>query len=194
MRIVGITGGIGSGKTTVCRIFETLGIPVYYADVEAKRIMQEDEQVRSKIRKLLGTDAYDTEGNLNRNFIAKRVFNDSEKLGKLNSIVHPATIRASIAWAKRQNTPYVLKEAALMFESDAFHHVDKVIGVYAPVALRLHRTMKRDHISREEVLKRMKNQIDEEVKMRLCDFVIYNDEQQAVIPQVLQLHKKLGTF
>ncbi len=194
MHIVGITGGIGSGKTTVCKIFQTLGIPVFYADEEAKRIMQEDELVVSKISELLGAGAYDSEGKLDRNFIASHVFREREKLDKLNSIVHPATVQASIAWAKEQKAPYVLKEAALLFESNAFHYVDKVIGVYAPVTLRLHRTMKRDNVSKEEVQKRMRNQINEEVKMRLCDYVIYNDEQRAVIPQVLELHRKLTTL
>lgn len=194
MHIVGITGGIGSGKTTVCKIFQTLGIPVFYADEEAKRIMQEDESVVSKISELLGAGAYDSEGKLDRNFIASHVFREREKLDKLNSIVHPATVQASIAWAKEQKAPYVLKEAALLFESNAFHYVDKVIGVYAPVTLRLHRTMKRNNVSKKEVQKRMRNQINEEVKMRLCDYVIYNDEQRAVIPQVLELHRKLTTL
>lgn len=191
MRIIGVTGGIGSGKSLVCRMFETLGIPVYYADQQAKRLMTEDPRLVNAIMELAGPGAYDEKGRLDRRFLAGKVFNDKEKLTRLNAIVHPATIADSKAWAEKQNASYVLKEAALLFESKAFHYVDQVIGVYAPVTLRLHRTMQRDGISKSEVQKRMDGQINEEVKMRLCNFVIYNDESRAVIPQVLQLHAQL---
>lgn len=192
MKAIGITGGIGSGKTTVCKIFETLGIPVYYADEEAKKLMQHNAEVVAGIRSLFGDEAYNADGILDRAFLARQVFNDKEKLDRLNAIVHPATIRDSLEWAEKQTSPYILKEAALLFESEAFHYVDKVIGISAPVTLRIHRTMKRSHITREEVSKRMKNQMDEEVKMRLCDFVIYNDGQQAIIPQVMKIHEQLA--
>lgn len=191
MPIIGVTGGIGSGKTTVCKMFETLGIPVYYADEAAKRLMQNEAEVVAAIRELFGDNTYNKEGKLDKSYLAKQVFNDKSKLEKLNAIVHPATIRDSIAWAQKQSAPYVLKEAALLFESDAFHYVDKVIGVFAPVTLRIHRTIKRSNITKEEVLQRMENQINEEVKMRLCDFIIVNDGQHALIPQVLDLHKQL---
>jgi len=191
MLTAGVTGGIGSGKTRVCKIFETLGIPVYYADEQAKALMRTDEQVIAAIKDLLGEEVYEEGGKLNRSLIAKRVFNDSKMLKRLNAIVHPATIRHAASWANRQKSPYVLKESALLFETDAFHHVDKAIGVSAPVALRIHRTMKRDNIKREEVLKRMENQMNEEIKMRLCDFVIVNDGQKALKPQVLQIHEQL---
>jgi len=191
MLTAGVTGGIGSGKTRVCKIFETLGIPVYYADEQAKALMRTDEQVITAIKDLLGEEVYEEGGKLNKSLIAKRVFNDSKMLKRLNAIVHPATIRHAASWANRQKSPYVLKESALLFETDAFHHVDKAIGVSAPVALRIHRTMKRDNIKREEVLKRMENQMNEEIKMRLCDFVIVNDGQKALKPQVLQIHEQL---
>src|SRR5690625_2062205 len=191
MLTAGVTGGIGSGKTRVCKIFETLGIPVYYADEQAKALMRTDEQVITAIKDLLGEEVYEEGGKLNKSLIAKRVFNDSKMLKRLNAIVHPATIRHAASWANRQKSPYVLKESALLFETDAFHHVDKAIGVSAPVALRIHRTMKRDNIKREEVLKRMENQMNEEVKMQLCDFVIVNDGQKALKPQVLQIHEQL---
>ena len=191
MRIIGVTGGIGSGKSLVCKMFETLGIPVYYADQEAKRLMNEDPQLISAIRKLAGPKAYDDQGRLDRRFLAGKVFNDKAQLARLNAIVHPATIADSRTWAERQTAPYVLKEAALLFESSAFHYVDQVIGVYAPVTLRLHRAMKRDGISKSDVQKRMANQINEEIKMRLCDFVLYNDESRPLIPQVLHLHQQL---
>lgn len=191
MKKIGITGGIGSGKSTICKIFEVLGIPVYYADEAAKRLMQHDHLLRTSIREHFGHEVYDSSGNLNRAFLAKMVFNDKEKLTLLNSLVHPATIKDAEQWAEKQQAPYIIKEAALMFESEAFHYVDKVIGVYAPQPLRIKRTMDRDHISRTEVLKRMQNQMDEDTKMKMCDYVIYNDEQQAVIPQVLKLHEEI---
>lgn len=191
MKKIGITGGIGSGKTTVCKIFEVLGIPVYYADKEAKRLMQHNHLLKTAIREHFGHETYDSSGNLNKTFLAKQVFNHKEKIALLNSLVHPVTIRDAEEWAQRQDAAYVIKEAALMFESEAFHHVDKVIGVSAPEALRIKRTMDRDHVSREGVLKRMENQMNEEMKMKMCDYIIYNDEQQAVIPQVLDLHEKI---
>ena len=187
---VGLTGGIGSGKSTVAKIFETLNIPVYYADESAKHIMNNDEALRKKIIELFGDDAYNAFG-LNRAHIAAIVFNDKQKLEQLNSLVHPATISHGENWMLQQTTPYAIKEAALIFESGVHASLDYVIGVSAPVHLRIHRAMKRDNISREEVKARMNRQIDEVIKMRLCDFVIVNDEQHLVIPQVMELHQKL---
>lgn len=191
MKKIGITGGIGSGKSTICRIFEVLRIPVYYADLEAKRLMQHDHLLKTAIREHFGHEVYDSDGNLNRIFLAKIVFGDKEKLTLLNLLVHPVTIRDAELWAEKQDAPYVIKEAALMFESEAFHYVDKVIGISAPVPLRIKRTMNRDGVERGEVIRRMKNQIDEGTKMKMCDYIIYNDEQQAVIPQVLKLHEAI---
>lgn len=190
MIIIGVTGGIGSGKSTVCRIFEVLGIPVYYADREAKRLMVQDRDLVAAIRDRFGDSAYDSQGNLDRHYLARQVFNDQQALKQLNALVHPVTIRDAALWANQQNTPYVLKEAALLFESEAFHHVDRVIGVSAPEAVRVLRTIRRDGISREEVYKRMGAQLEESMKMHLSDYVIYNDEKQAVIPQVLALHQQ----
>ncbi len=188
---IGVTGGIGSGKTTVCRVFEVLGIPVYYADAAARTLMETDPGLITGIRKNFGGAAYNEEGKLNRKYISDIVFRDEAKLSRLNSLVHPATIREAARWMQLQTTPYAIKEAALMFESESFHHTDKVIGIYAPKNLRIQRAMKRDAISREEVLARMNKQLDEEVKMHLCDYIIYNDEQQLVIPQVMKLHGEL---
>lgn len=187
---IGLTGGIGSGKTTVARIFQVLGVPVYYADQEAKRLMNEDELLKQQIIGHFGKEAY-KDGRLDNKYLAAIVFKDRSKLDILNSIVHPATIRDGEEWMKRQTTPYAIKEAALIFESHSQEYLDYVIGVSAPEPLRIHRSMKRDGITREEVLARMSKQIQEVIKMRLCDFIIYNDEQQLVIPQVLQLHEKL---
>jgi dephospho-CoA kinase len=187
---IGLTGGIGSGKSTVAKIFETLGIPVYYADEAAKRIMNEDEQLRQGIIKNFGEDAYIAD-TLNRSYISQQVFNNKEKLAVLNSLVHPATIRDSEEWMQRQTTAYAVKEAALIFESNVNKYLDYVIGVTAPEELRIERTMNRDMISSEEVKSRIKNQMDENEKMSLCDFVIHNDGQQALLPQVLSLHHEL---
>jgi dephospho-CoA kinase len=190
---IGITGGIGSGKSTVAGIFEVLGIPVYYADAEAKRIMNEDELLKEQIIAQFGKDSY-AEGKLNNKFLANIVFNNREKLELLNSLVHPATIRDGERWMQQQTTAYAIKEAALIFESSTQAHLDYVIGVSAPEPLRIHRAMQRDNISREAVLARMEKQIQEVIKMRLCDFIITNDEQQLLIPQVIALHQKLSSL
>ena len=190
---IGLTGGIGSGKTTVAKIFELLGIPVYYADDAAKRIMNEDEELKTAIQKQFGKDAYDNEG-LDRTFLSAKVFTDPVQLEILNSLVHPATIRDAAKWMSQQKTSYTIKEAALIFESGSTEHLDYVIGVYAPTQLRIKRAMERNHLSHEEVTQRINKQLDENIKMKLCDFVIYNDEQHLLIPQVIELHKKLLSF
>ena len=187
---IGITGGIGSGKTTVARIFEVLGIPVYYADDAAKRIMNEDETLKKEIIKNFGEQSY-IDGKLNREYLGSIVFKDKKKLTVLNALVHPATIRNSNAWMKCQKTHYAIREAALIFESGAQAQLDYVIGVSAPVELRIQRAMLRDNLTREQVMERMDRQINETIKMRLCDFVIVNDEKKPVIPQVLKLHERL---
>jgi len=197
---VGLTGGIGSGKSTIAAIFEVLGIPVSYADREARRVMNEDRELRASIIEHFGPESYTNpeghpspDGQLNRKYIAGQVFTDPARLELLNSLVHPATIREGRKWMDtlEGRYPYAIREAAIIFETSAAAHLDFIIGVYAPATLRIHRTMQRDHISRDEVLQRMKNQIDEEIKMRLCDAVIVNDDQHAVLPQVLQLHQRL---
>jgi dephospho-CoA kinase len=190
---IGLTGGIGSGKSTVAGIFEVLGIPVSHADDEARLLMNEDEELRQQIVRHFGEEAY-TGGRLNRSWLAGQVFNDPKKLELLNSLVHPATIQAGERWMEQQRAakaPYAIREAAVIFESRGAAKLDYIIGVAAPAALRIHRAMQRDKITREKVLERMKNQISEDIKMRLCDFVIRNDEQEALLPQVLELHGQL---
>jgi len=190
---VGITGGIGSGKSTVAKVFEVLGIPVYYADEAARRVMNEDEEVRKQIIQHFGASAY-RNNQLDRAYIGGQVFNNKQKLELMNSLVHPATIRDSENWMRRQTTPYAIKEAAIIFESGTQDQYDHIIGVTAPVPLRILRAMKRDGLTRDQVLARIEKQIQDVIKMRLCDFVIYNDEQQAIIPQVIALHEKLITL
>src|SRR5690606_16335447 len=187
---VGITGGIGSGKSTVARIFEVLGIPVYYADEAAKQLMNTDPVIRKGIIREFGEEAYKN-GMLDRKYLALQVFNNEEKLSKLNALIHPQTIADAESWAEAQQSPYTSKEAALILESGSQNKLDFIIGVYAPAALRIKRTMHRDGISREEVIARMNKQIEENIKMRLCDAVIMNDDRHMVIPQVLQLHELL---
>lgn len=186
---IGITGGMGSGKSTVAKVFETLGIPVYYADDAAKRILNENEELKAKIINYFGQDAYNENG-LNRSYLASIVFNDREKLDLLNSLTHPLTIADANAWFEKQKSPYAIKEAALLFESGAAEGIDYVIGVDAPRAIRIRRIMQRDQLTASEIEKRFSKQLQEDIKMKLCDFVIKNDEQQLVIPQVLALDKK----
>jgi dephospho-CoA kinase len=187
---IGLTGGIGSGKSTVAKVFETLGIPVYYADDAAKRLMNTDSELKKNLIRQFGEQTY-VNGELNRPHLASIVFNDTHKLDLLNAMVHPVTINDAAEWMKQQQSKYVIKEAALLFESTAKEGLDYIIGVAAPKHLRIKRVIDRDHVSREEILKRMGRQIAEDIKMRLCDFIIINDEQQLVIPQVLELHETL---
>jgi dephospho-CoA kinase len=187
---VGLTGGIGSGKTTVAKVFEVLGIPVYYADDAAKRLMNEDEQLKQQLMQHFGAATY-INGVLNRTHLSSIVFQNKEQLERLNSLVHPATIADAAKWFNNQSAPYVIKEAALLFESGTADGLDKVIGVWAPATIRIKRVMDRDKVTAEEVKRRMNNQIEETIKMRLCDFIIENNEQQLVTTQVLELHEQL---
>ncbi|MBX9782989.1 MAG: dephospho-CoA kinase [Chitinophagaceae bacterium] len=187
---IGLTGGIGSGKTTIAKVFEVLGIPVYYADDAAKRLMNEDELLKQQLIQQFGMETY-INGQLNRSHLSSIVFNNKEKLELLNSIVHPATVTDARSWFEKQTTPYVIKEAALLFESGTAEGLDKVIGVWAPETIRLKRVIDRDHVTADEVKRRMNNQIEETVKMKLCDYVIHNNEQELVTPQVMQLHRQL---
>lgn len=186
---IGVTGGIGSGKTTVCNIFKVLGIPVYNADEEARRLMQNDPLIISEIKKLFGNEVYHNE-ELNRAKIAGIVFGNKELLNELNSIVHPAVGKHFNNWANsRVNQPYIIKEAAILFESGANKGLDYVITITAPEKLRIRRIMNRDGISSEDVKRRMKNQWTDKKIQKLSDFTITNDDKKMVLPQVLKLHQ-----
>lgn len=187
---IGVTGGIGSGKSVVCRIFGVLGIPVFDADTEAKRLMRADAALASAIRAEFGAETYYEDGTLNRAYLADQVFNDEERLTKLNALVHPAVIRAGEEWARGQTAPYTIKEAALLFESGSFKLNHYTILVSAPVGIRIERVMKRDGITAKQVEARMERQWPEEEKRQLADFEIVNDGVQALIPQVLMLDKR----
>lgn len=190
---IGLTGGIGSGKSVVAKIFATLGVPVFDADSVAKNIMNEDAELKQQIIAAFGEASY-VDATLNRKYISNIVFNDAYKLEQLNALVHPATIAAADRWFNMQKAPYVIKEAALLFEAGTALHLDYIIGVHAPLNLRIHRVIKRDDVTRQDVLARMNRQIDENIKMRLCDFVVVNDEQQLLTPQVIELDKKFCTL
>lgn len=187
---VGLTGGIGSGKSTVAKIFEVLGVPVYYADAATRELMNTDAEVKDAVIRHFGEQSY-LDNLLNRKYISSIVFSDPKKLELLNSITHPATIRHAAAWMQTQHASYIIKEAALIFESGSAEGLDYVIGVYAPKPLRIKRVMQRDKISSDEVINIMNKQLDEEIKMKLCDFVLRNNEQELIIPQVIKLHEHL---
>ena len=190
---VGITGGIGSGKTIVCKIFETLGIPVYYADDRAKALMVEDKKLVSDIKNIFGEEAYLPNGELNRKHIADIAFHNPLKLKELNAVVHPAVLEDGNRWhAEQKDAPYTLKEAALIFESDSYKNLDKIITVFAPQNVRLERVILRGgNLSKQDIEARMSKQLPEEEKMKRANFIIYNDGEQALIPQVMKIHQLL---
>ena len=190
MLIVGITGGIGSGKTTVCGIFAALGVPIYYADARAKEVMVTDQQLMIDITRNFGDAAYQN-GVLNRQFLAEQVFSNKDKLAVLNGLVHPAVGRDFMNWLlSHQQFPYVVKEAAILFESGAYKAVNTTVLVTAPEDVRLQRVMQRDGVAEAEVRKRMTNQWPEERKVELANHTIINDGKHLLIPQVLALHDK----
>jgi dephospho-CoA kinase len=189
---IGITGGIGSGKTTVCSIFETLGIPVFYADTVAKQIMVTDPILVAGVKQAFGADSYFADGTLNNKHIAAIVFNNAAQLEKLNGLVHPAVFRAFDSWMLQvpDTVPYTLKEAALLFESGSYQMCDQTVLVIAPIELRLQRVMARDGVSEAQVRARMDKQLSDEQKMKMADHLIYNNETDSLIAQVLKLHQQ----
>lgn len=189
---VGITGGIGSGKTTVCKIFEVLGVPVYYADDRAKELITTDPYLIKNIKKLLGDDVYDANNNINKKRIAAIVFNFPEVLEQYNAIVHPAVHEDAEKWMRRhQQFDYVIEEAALLIETGTYKKLDAIICVTAPVEVRIDRIKTRDKLTLSEIESRLENQMPEEEKIVLSDFVIHNDGSTPLIRQVLRIHEKL---
>lgn len=189
---IGVTGGIGSGKSTVCSIFEHLGVPVYNADNRAKQLMSDDEELKKKLRLAFGWDVYDKNDNLDREYLAKIVFNNPPQLRILNHIVHPAVFDDYANWVKDQSDAghlYSVKEAALLVEAESYKELDKLIVVTCPIDIRLERITKRDGIRREEVLKRIENQLSDKDRLEHADYVIKNATNFSLIKQVLVLHK-----
>lgn len=189
---VGITGGIGSGKTTVCRVFAALGIPVFHADDAAKKLMIEDDALKQRIIFLLGEEAYQ-DGQPNNAYISSIIFSQPEKLTELNALVHPVTIDYADRWftAQAGKAPYAIKEAAIFFESGSDKYVDVMIGIYAPQEIRIARAAHRSNLSFADIKARIARQMNEEEKMARCQYVITNDDVQAVLPQVLNIHRQL---
>lgn len=186
MLSVGLTGGIGSGKTTIAAVFDALGIPVYNADAAAKRLMNEDEMLKAQLLDMFGEGLY-KKNKLDRAYLANIVFGNKEKLDALNNLVHPLTIADATQWFRKQTSPYAIKEAALIFESDSWKDLDAVIGVSAPETVRIQRVMKRDNIDAQQVSARMSQQMDEVQKMSKCDYIITNDDVSLVMPQILKI-------
>ncbi|NVK04904.1 MAG: dephospho-CoA kinase [Flavobacteriia bacterium] len=187
---VGLTGGIGSGKSTVAQIFEAFGIPCYYADDRAKELMRSDENLKSDLIEEFGADVYQ-DGSLNRSLLAKIIFEDDSARERINGLVHPAVGRDYEEWQANQNSAYVLKEAAILFETGGYKASDYNILVTAPEELRLRRVMERDGAKKEEVLARMRAQWSDEKKSKLADFIILNDEDHSLITQVKEIHEAL---
>lgn len=191
---IGITGGIGSGKSTVCRLFEKFGIPVYYADDRAKWLMNNQPELIEKLKTTFGTLVYDESGNLDRGYLADIVFNDKEKLDVLNAIVHPAVFDDGIKWQAEQEAlgvPYSLKEAALLFETGSYLSLDKIIVVTAPEDLRIQRVMARDNVTREEVLARINKQMPQDEKEKLADYIVTNIAWESLNIQASEIHEEL---
>ena len=188
---IGITGSIGSGKTTVCKVFEILCIKIYHADTEAKKFLSK-ESVKKKIKYLFGDSIFNKNGNIDNKILASIVFNDPHSLEKLNSIIHPLVKSDFDRWLKKhKKEKYILHEAAIIFESDFYKDFDAIITVSAPKDLRIKRVKQRDNITYQEIINRMKFQLSDEEKIIKADFVIYNDEQQLLIPQILKIHNEL---
>jgi dephospho-CoA kinase len=188
---IGITGGIGSGKSTVAHIFAVLGAPIYDADSRAKYLMAHNEPLKKSIQETFGKESYHEDGSVNRAYLASQVFNDEQKVKQINALVHPKVAEDYITWVQEHaDKPYVIREAALMIESGSHKFLDKLITVFAPEDIRIKRVKARDPQRSETEIKAIINkQLPEEEKLRLADYIIYNNDTQAVIPQVLALHK-----
>jgi dephospho-CoA kinase len=187
---LGITGGIGSGKTSVCRVFNVLGIPVFSADPVARQIMESDKSIIRGINKIAGRDLYKN-GTLNRAELSSLIFNNSDLLNKVNALVHPVVFEKFNNWVEKQNTPYVIMEAAILFESGGSNLVDRVATVVAPVEERIERVTRRNLLSRGQVMERIRNQMDDESRIKMSDYVIYNSENDMIIPAILKIHEDL---
>lgn len=185
---IGITGGIGSGKSYVAKIFKALGVPFYDADRVARNIMEESDAVRADLIAAFGKQVYLPDGHLDRPYLSSVVFRDQAKLDILNRIVHPAVIKDGEEWSAKQRGPYSLKEAALLFESGSYKKLDYTILVVAPEDIRIARVMSRDQVSREQVIDRIKKQKTDQEKKTMADFIIVNDEHEPLLEQVLNLH------
>lgn len=192
MIVVGLTGGIGSGKTTVAKLFYKLGIPIYIADLEAKKLMGRSKIIKRKLITLFGDDAY-LNGQLNRPFLADKIFNDKSLLQRMNAIVHPKVGAHFKRWLKKQNSPYVIKEAAILFENGSYKNCDYLITVSTSEDIRIKRVIERDNVSKERVNAIIKNQWNDAQKIALSDFVIQNYDLSETVKQVNEVHAEILT-
>jgi dephospho-CoA kinase len=190
MMKIGVTGGIGSGKTSVCRVFSVLGIPVFSADQAAKEIMDTDPVIKSHIISNTGTSLY-ADGKLDRAKLANLIFNDQSLLQKVNLLIHPAVFNRFEKWTKEQTAPYVIMEAAILFESGAASLVDRIVTVVAPVEERIDRVTRRNKLSREDVMDRIKNQMEDENRLKLSHYIVQNSENDMIIPAILKIHEDI---
>lgn len=190
MKVVGLTGGIGSGKTTIAKMFEALGVPVYYADDEAKILMKTSLSIKNKLIQIFGSEAY-IQNEVNKEFLANIIFHDKEKLHQINTIVHPEVNTHFKQWVKRQNAKYIIQENAILFESSKQDFFDIIITVTAPIELKISRVIERDSTSMEKILARMNNQLTDDFKISHSDYVIYNIDLQESMSQVNHIHLRI---
>ena len=188
--VVGLTGGIGSGKTTVAKMFEELGVPIYIADIEAKKLINRSKVIKRKLITLFGEEAY-INNKINRVFIANQIFNNQDLLNKMNQIVHPKVASHFKRWLKKQASPFVIKEAAIFFENGSYKDLDAIITVTASIEERIKRVTQRDNSTKEKVLAVMKNQWDDKKKVELSDYVIYNTDLDSTQKQVVEIHQDI---
>jgi len=189
-RRLGVTGGIGSGKTTVCRIFRVLGVPVFVADAAAREVMNNDPGIRDRINSIAGEDLY-SGGELDRMELARLIFNRPEMLKSVNAAVHPVVLQIFSKWADESDAPYVIMEAAVLFESKADTFVDRVVSISAPVEERIARVMGRNELSREQVIERINNQLEDDEREEQSYYVINNADNEMIIPEILKIHEDM---
>ncbi len=188
---VGITGGIGSGKSTACKVFLALGIPVFEADAEARKLQNTDPVIRQQLIELFGTDVYLPDQTINRKFLAPIVFNNPNLLLKLNEIIHPVVRKAFYDWYEKQDAPYILHEAAILFETGFYKMMDKTITIATDENQRIERVMKRDGVTDQQVIARLRNQWTDEERIKHADFVIHNNDDELIVPQIITIDKKI---
>ena len=190
MKIIGLTGGIGSGKTTISMMFKDLGIPIYIADIEAKKLTNSSKIIRNEIIAVLGEKSY-TDGKLNNKYVAELIFNDVNLLNKINNIIHPRVAEHFKKWTAKQNAPYIIKEAAILYENDGYKKCDFTILITAPLDVRIDRVLRRNSITKDEILDRIKNQWTDEKKEKLADFIIENIHLDSTLKKVKTIHLNL---
>jgi dephospho-CoA kinase len=188
--IIGVTGGIGSGKTTVCKVFNVLGIPVFFTDIEARNLMDSDLGIRGKLNSIIGKDLYQT-GILDREALANIIFTNKSLLEKVNQLIHPLVFECFNKWLNIQDSQYSIMESAILFESGASRLVNKIVSVIAPLEERIERVSLRNNLTRKQIIERIDNQITDETRIRLSDYIIYNSDKDMIIQSVIDIHNDI---